>query len=489
MASKINDLSQSAAQGSLEGAHINARQDRITVWSLPPRFLIIIGFGFLFTFYDIADINVSFIQTCTQIISGCTSFSAANFIGLPALLNLSGYIVGALVLAPFADRFGRRNMLLITLLLTGLGSLYTAFVGDYTTFIIARTITGIGIGADLAIVNTYVSEVAPIGGRGKYISLIFTIGGALGTLLGIWLALYLTLPAASFPTGLPFAVAGPLLQGPGWRIIYGIGAALAIVGVLLRFELPESPRWLVSVGRFAEADAVVEKMEQVATARLGSLPPIPTDLPVTTSIQQVGYREILRSPMYVKRVLLVLILWLLVYASTYSIVSGGTVVLVALGYKPSVAGMIVATGAFGLLVGGLLAYKLAERLERQTWLLIAALTTLVGGIVSAAAGHTGFGISVLGIFLIWIGVAIFTPISYVWSTENFPTRARVVGFALADGIGHIGGGIAVFAVGSIIAGFGGWGFFLLLGGYYLAAAGISFLGTRARDKRLDEIAP
>jgi hypothetical protein len=89
----------------------------------------------------------------------------------------------------------------------------------------------------------------------------------------------------------------------------------------------------------------------------------------------------------------------------------------------------------------------------------------------------------------FVGIAIFTPISYVWSTENFPTRARVVGFALADGIGHIGGGIAVFAVGSIIAGFGGWGFFLLLGGYYLAAAGISFLGTRARDKRLDEIAP
>ena len=280
-----------------------------------------------------------------------------------------------------------------------------------------------------------------------------------------------------------------MLQGPGWRIIYGIGAALAIVGVLLRFELPESPRWLVSVGRFAEADAVVTKMEQVATARLGSLPPIPTDLPVTTSIQQVGYREILRSPMYVKRVLLVLLLWLLVYASTYSIVSGGTVVLVALGYAPSVAGMIVAIGAFGLVVGGLLAYTLAEKLERQTWLLIAALTTLVGGIVSAAAGHTGFGISVLGIFLIWIGIAIFTPISYVWSTENFPTRARVVGFALADGIGHIGGGIAVFAVSSIIAGLGGWGFFLLLGGYYLAAAGISYLGARARDKRLDEVAP
>ncbi len=180
MASETSGLSQPVAQGSLEGAHINARQDRITVWSLPPFFLVIIGIGFLFTFYDIADINVSFIQTCTQIISGCAPPTAASFIGLPTLLNLSGYIVGALVLAQFADRFGRRNMLLFTLLLTGLGSLFTAFVGDYTTFIIARTITGIGIGADLAIVNAYVSEVAPVDSRGKYISLIFTIGGALG---------------------------------------------------------------------------------------------------------------------------------------------------------------------------------------------------------------------------------------------------------------------------------------------------------------------
>ena len=63
--------------------------------------------------------------------------------------------------------------------------------------------------------------------------------------------------------------------------------------------------------------------------------------------------------------LLVLILWLLVYASTYSIVSRGTVVLVALGYEPPVAGLIITTGAFGLLVGGVLAYTLAERLERQ----------------------------------------------------------------------------------------------------------------------------
>jgi MFS transporter, putative metabolite:H+ symporter len=490
LASEASGLSQPATSSS--GAAIIARQDRIPVWSFPPLFLVIISIGTLFTFYDISDINVSFIQTCTQIIAGCTPASAAGYIGLPTLLNLIGYIVGALALSPFADRFGRRNMLLITLLLTGIGSIYTAFVGDYANFIIARTITGIGIGADLAIVNTYISEVAPVSTRGKYISLNFIVGGVVGSLLGIWLALALTTPAAPFPDGLPFAiatVAGPVFQGPGWRIIYGIGAALAIIGVLLRFELPESPRWLVSVGRLEEADRTITKMEQRASKRISELPAVPEALPVTTSVKRIGYGEILGNSLYLRRALIVLILWLLVYAATYSIVSGGTVIMVALGYAPSVAGLLVAIGALGQLVGGYLATAFAERIERQIWMLIAALTTLLGGIITAAGGHSSFTVALIGIFLIWIGIAIFIPISYVWSAENFPTRARAVGFALGDGIGHIGGGIAVLVVTLIIGSLGAWGFFILLGVYYLVASGVARLGTITRNKRLDEVSP
>src|SRR5947209_17530005 len=194
---------------SSTAAAVIARQDRIPTWALPYLFIGIIGVGFLFTFYDIFDTNVSFIQTCLQIIPGCTAPPlAASFEGLPVLLNLAGYVVGALVLSPLADRYGRRDMLLITMVLTGLGSLYNAFVGDYTNFILARTITGIGIGADLAIVNTYINELAPREGRAKYTSMIF-IMSSLGAFLGIWLGLYLTTEATPFPLGLPFAVAGP----------------------------------------------------------------------------------------------------------------------------------------------------------------------------------------------------------------------------------------------------------------------------------------
>src|SRR6266571_3382009 len=174
MASQTGSTSFPLSEKSREGAHIIARQDRIPAWSFPYLFIAIIGVGFLFTFFDIFDINVSFIQTCTQIVTGClpgpppglTSAPpglvlASDKLGLPVLLNLVGYVIGALILSPLADRFGRRDILLVTLVITGLGSLYTAFVGDYTNFIIARIITGIGVGADLALVATYINEVAP----------------------------------------------------------------------------------------------------------------------------------------------------------------------------------------------------------------------------------------------------------------------------------------------------------------------------------------
>src|SRR5258708_16768281 len=92
-------------------AGLIARQDRIPIWSLSYLFIGIIGVGFLFTFFDIFDINVSFIQSCVILVSGCTPVNAANYLGLPLLLNLSGYVVGPLILSPLAYRFGRRGIL------------------------------------------------------------------------------------------------------------------------------------------------------------------------------------------------------------------------------------------------------------------------------------------------------------------------------------------------------------------------------------------
>lgn len=134
-------------------------------------------------------------------------------------------------------------------------------------FNIARIITGVGIGAVLAIVNTYINEVAPRHSRAKYTTVIFVMS-VIGALLGIWLGLILTTPSTPWPMGLPFALAS---KSFGWRWMYGLGALLAFISVVLLSKLPESPRWLISQGRMADASAIVSDME-LRAERHGPLP-------------------------------------------------------------------------------------------------------------------------------------------------------------------------------------------------------------------------
>lgn len=89
------------------GQTIIARLERLETWSLSYMFIAIIGLGFLFTFYDIFDINVSFIQTCIALDPRCTPETALGQLPFPVVLNLLGYVVGTLVLSPVADRIGR----------------------------------------------------------------------------------------------------------------------------------------------------------------------------------------------------------------------------------------------------------------------------------------------------------------------------------------------------------------------------------------------
>ncbi len=487
MSLQANAVSFQAPKKSKVAATIIARLDRIPVWSLPRLSIGIIGLGFFFTFFDIGDINVSFIQTCTQIVPGCLPQTASSYIALPVLLNLVGYVIGALVFSPLGDRFGRRDMIVITMGITGLGSLYTTFVGDYTNFILARAITGIGIGAELAFVNIYVTEVAPNRGRARYTALIF-IMSQMGVSLAIWLGLYLTTPSTPFPFGLPFALATPHFV-IGWRIMYGIGAWFPLVGVLLRsFALPESPRWLVSRGRLSEAERIVSSMEQQALTRISKLPAIAPVLPVGTVARGTGYNEIFSNALYFKRTIILLVIWLLGYITVYTNAAGLTVLLAALGYPAPEAGLITALGVVGYLASGLIAYLFSERLERKHWLPIAAVLALAGGITIAGSG-SNFGIATLGSSVLSLGCYLWIPMIYTWSAENYPTRARTSGFALVDGIGHIGGGIGVSYIVLLSFKLGPFGTFMLMGSFLLVAAWLAQFGPATRHKRLDEVSP
>ncbi|HVI19337.1 MAG TPA: MFS transporter, partial [Gaiellales bacterium] len=466
-----------------------SRLDRIDSWSLPHLFIGVIGLGFLFTFYDIFDINVSFIQTCVALKPGCTPETALDALKTPVVLNLAGYVVGTLLLSPIADRVGRRNMLMVTMALTGLGSLYNALAPDYTNFVIARVITGIGIGADLAIVNTFIGEVAPRRSRAKFTSLIFVMS-ALGALLGIWLGLILTTEAAPWPKGLSFAQAGPGFDN-GWRWMYAVGAVLALIAILLRIELPESPRWLVGRGRVEEADAVVADMERVA-ARHGALAEPrfarEADREVDTAHGHMPYRTVLGNPMYLRRVLLLVVVWLTGYVTVYGFSAGFTSVLTAQGYAPPEAGVIVAVGAFGFLLCAVAAVLWSERLNRKVWLPISAAVTLAGCVVIAAAGDT-LGIAFAGSAIIFFGFNLWVPMTYARSAECFPTRARTTGFALVDGVGHLGGGIGVLLIAPAVPHLSILGSLLLITAGLVIAAVVGSFGIETRNRRFEEVSP
>ncbi len=462
-----------------------ARLDRISVWSLPGLFVGIIGIGFLFTFYDIFDINVSFIQTCIAIVPGCTPHTAAEYIGLPVLLNLIGYVIGTLILSPLCDRYGRRDLLLATMLLTGIGSVWTAAIGTYGWFVFARTLTGIGIGADLAIVNTYINEMAPPAGRARYTGLIF-IFSAVGAVIGIWLGLILCTPPTPLPVGIPFALAGPHFEY-GWRIMYVVGGLLALVGVLLRFQLPESARWLVSRGRLDEADAVVAAME--ARARLHHpLSPVTRPAALLPVSEAMAYRAIFSSPTYIWRTVVLLAMWFASYITVYGFAAGFTTVLAAAGYPPPEAGLITAIGTAGFVLCALAAYAWGDRIERKGWLPIAAAITVVGAAITGAAGNLMWA-SVIGSVIVFFGFNVWVPIAYAWTTENYPTRARTTGFALVDGLGHIGGGIGLIYLAPLMPRLGALKGLLVISAFLVLGAVIAQFGVRARGRALDEMSP
>jgi MFS family permease len=464
-----------------------ARLDRLDAWSMPFLFIGIIGTGFLFTFYDVFDINVSFIQSCVALKPGCTAANALTTLRVPVALNLAGYVVGTLVLSPLSDRIGRRNMLMVTMLLTGIGSLYSALAPDYTNFVLARVVTGMGVGADLAVINTFVGEVAPRRNRAKWISVIF-INSSLGALLGVWLGLVLTTPSAPWPNGLPFAQAGPSFTD-GWRWMYAVGALLALIAILLRVRLPESPRWLVGKGRLAEADAVVSDMEKMAS-RHGPLAAPSEDVPVDSpsSDGHTPYATLLGSRVYLLRVLLLLSVWFLAYITVFSFAAGFTSLLTALKYPPPAAGVIVAVGAFGFLACALFAAAFAERLERKLWLPIGALITIVGGVIVAEAG-TNRPIAFVGAAVVFFGFNVWVPMTYALSTESFPTRARATGFALVDGVGHFGGGIGVLLIVPLIPHLTVLGAFMLIGGFLVLAAILAQFALNTRGRHYEELAP
>jgi len=189
--------------------------------------------------------------------------SALNFV--PYHLNgfWTGYLVagaslgaavGALAAGPLTDKFGRKSLLIADAAIYALGALLSAFTPDATVLLISRTLIGLAIGADSAIATAYIAEYAPVKRRGSLSMLqqwMITVG-----ILVAYLAALVILKV--WP-----ASAGTW----DWRLILGLGAVPALLGVVLRSRMPESPRWLLRQGRYEDVKKAMAKLGvEVSTA-------------------------------------------------------------------------------------------------------------------------------------------------------------------------------------------------------------------------------
>jgi sugar porter (SP) family MFS transporter len=158
-----------------------------------------------------------------------------------------GAAAGALSAGPLTDRFGRKSLLIIDAAIYAIGSLLAAFTPNAGVLLVARTLIGLAIGADSAIATAYIAEYAPRNRR-----------GALGMLqqwmitVGILFAYLVALVIFKLWPGSAETV--------DWRLIFGLGAVPALIGLALRFEMPESPRWLLRKERWEDAQKAFAKL-------------------------------------------------------------------------------------------------------------------------------------------------------------------------------------------------------------------------------------
>ena len=158
-----------------------------------------------------------------------------------------GAAVGALAAGPLTDRFGRKSLLMADAGIYALGAILSALTINAAMLIASRTLIGLAVGADSAIATAYIAEFAPKGRRGQ-LSIIQQWMITVGILASYLIALLI------------FAVAPGHAQDLDWRLILGIGAVPAIVAVALRARMPESPRWLIQQGRYADTSDALAKL-------------------------------------------------------------------------------------------------------------------------------------------------------------------------------------------------------------------------------------
>ena len=406
-------------------------------------------------------------------------------VGIAASSYLGGAVCGALFFGWLTDRLGRKKLFFITLAVYLCATAATALSWDLATFALFRFLTGAGIGGEYAAINSTIQELIPARVRGwsdLAINGSFWIGAALGALGAIVLL-------------------DPDWFAPdhGWRLAFLIGAALALVILFMRLWLPESPRWLITHGRGAEAERIVAEIERGAVAAghvlpAGELPRVRLRTRSHTPLREVAHTLLV---MHRDRTLVGLTL-MTAQAFFYNAIFFTYALILTdfYGIAADRIGWFLLPFAAGNFLGPLLLGRLFDVLGRRPMI---AFTYITSGALLAISGQL-FAANVLTAAqqtLAWTVIFFFASAAassaYLTVSETFPLETRALAIAVFYAIGTGVGGIAgpsLFGVlidtGSRGSVFGGY----LLGAALMVAAGLiaAFFCVPAERKPLEAVA-
>ncbi|KVD76145.1 MFS transporter [Burkholderia sp. ABCPW 14] len=436
------------------------RLDRLPVSRFHWNILGLIAAGAFLDAFDLYLANgavAAMVKTGFADLRSGATFVSATFVGMMIGAGLAGYV---------GDRLGRRYSYQLNLAVFGLASLAACFVPDIRWLIGLRFVMGLGLGAELVVAAGTLAEFVPPSTRGKWVSLLAIIINS-----GLFFAL---------------AVGYWVIPNLGWRYMFAIAGFGALVVWLLRHRMPESPRWLESVGRLDEAEKTLRDIEREVAAQVGELPPVKriVDLNVGTAPFNALFKPDMRNRTIVAAMTAIavniglygFIAWLPTF-----FVSEGLSVVKSLGF--------VMLMSIGSPVGGVCGYLIADRIGRAKGIVYAAVVSIVLGWIYVSLRDVA-AIVVVGFCLVTSIYTITTLGLFGFIPELFPTAVRLRGTGLAGMTGRAASIATPYLALTLYQHFGVSGVIAMVSVIFVALCiGIGMLRIETSRHALEDISP
>lgn len=464
---------------------IPARLDHLH-WS-PFHTRMIIGLGVA---WILDGLEITIASSVTGVLSQSdTLHLSSTEVGLIATVYLVGEVVGALVFGKLSDKLGRRTLFMVTLGVYLIGSGLSALtfgvgMGWVVYFYATRFVAGLGIGGEYAAINSAIDEMMPARYRGHVdigINGTYWAGSILGTLVSL-----------AFLNLLPVTL--------GWHLAFLLGPVLALVILLVRRNLPESPRWLLTHGREQEAEAIVSQIEEVAR-KAGTViePTDDSDAIRLAPEKKYGYITLLLVVFrqYPKRAILGASL-MITQSFLYNAIFFTYAIVLTKFYKVNATTVPFYGIAFavGNLAGPLLLGRLFDTLGRKKMI---AGTYILSGLLLALsawlfdAGALNATTQTIAWVIIFFFASAGASAGYLTVSEIFPVEIRAEAIAVFFSIAQIAGAIGPLVYGSLIgSGSNHTGLFIgyLIGAAIMILGGIIevLFGIKAERQSLESVA-